>query len=625
MVLKEKDVLEKLEKIKRRNNGTFQGLPRKDIDYLWFNTRVMEVRIHLGTQDNKSGSKRGAWIQSGTVAKLKAIGFPVDKAVRAAPGTVTNGSREERSKYEADRSKEHRRKDAVHKCNYLAASAAPLESPVDQTSFDYFLTKNRQLCAGERNADELRGKPFSIQAHASLTPFDKFQRPSDGSFEITPYDDLSDELKEFTARDYPAGEVRTAQTWFGMDVTQLASWILNHGDNHSQVRKFVEDGNLIVNRDENGDVLIEIDVTIAFLNVNNVQNQQSIRQTRFDGVNVGDGCELLSRKKGPTNPDLVGVVRFVVWDSSQEGLSRNPSVDMLVRRLTKEAYELFTLDKRKSLTVKYANGDYSREINKDITDEGFSFTECGISYEDDRKPAAESVPPVSSGAIKSAATAPAAESAPRVSNGVINSAAIKSAATAPAAESARRVSNDAIKSAVTAPVKKSAHRVSKSVPKPAAATVMKSVPKPAAATVMKSVPKPAAATVMKSVPTARSKTVPHVSNAVPRISNGGAIDLTKSPAPKKKSVPRISNGAAIDLTKSPAPKKRSVPRISNGAAIDLTKSPAPKKRSVLRDSNGGAIDLTKSPCKPNYHGLFECGACGECFEFIDEIEKHRCK
>ena len=141
--------------------------------------------------------------------------------------------------------------------------------------------------------------------------------------------------------------------------------------------------------------LYEMEVTVAILDITNVQNIQSLSQTKYNGVNVSPYCKLLSKKLGATYPNTVGTARFVIWDLETDG-STKPSFAKLVSHIRENVYQLLDLRKRKSFTIVYANGDMKNEVNRDIDDDYFSFSEFKIIYkykptDKDQKPAAAPV------------------------------------------------------------------------------------------------------------------------------------------------------------------------------------------------------------------------------------------
>ena len=90
---------------------------------------------------------------------------------------------------------------------------------------------------------------------------------------------------------------------------------------------------------------------------------------------------------GATYPDTVGTARFIVWDLETDGSEAY---------IRENVYQLLDLRKRKSFTIVYANGDMKNEVNRDIDDDYFSFSEFKIIYkykptDKDQKPAAAPV------------------------------------------------------------------------------------------------------------------------------------------------------------------------------------------------------------------------------------------
>ena len=100
-------VRDKLIIIKASNGGSLKGLPHDDINYNFYRTRLTEVSVHLGTQENTTGRNIGQWIGPAVIAEPEEMGFPIDKPPNAAQGTRTNGSKEEHRAYYRERGRGH--------------------------------------------------------------------------------------------------------------------------------------------------------------------------------------------------------------------------------------------------------------------------------------------------------------------------------------------------------------------------------------------------------------------------------------------------------------------------------------------------------------------------------------
>eukprot|EP00956_Cyclotella_meneghiniana_P002173 scaffold2432_cov63-Cyclotella_meneghiniana.AAC.4 len=427
-------VRDKLIIIKASNGGSFKGLPESNPGYRFYQDRLREVRIKQGTQENTTGRNVrnvGQWIGPAVISELEEMEFPIDKPVNAAPGTRTNGSKEERNAYAAEWEREKHARMVQSRFSHMdAIETICVDDSGDSVSFNYVLDKNREACLkkvfdhSERkmvmvkrsNADELKGKPFVFPAHFTLRRVQDFQRDNDGNLLIFPYCELTAEQKEFANRpngcgyedDPPTKKCR--ETWMTPYLEGGAAWNVQRAENYAQLSKFVHDGGLFCIQHENGRVTYEMEMTVAILDVKNAQNIQRLFQTKIKNGNVGSGCELLSRKLGPIHPDTVGTARFVVWDSATDGRASNGK---LVTHIRENAYQLLNLKNRKSFTVNYANGDMKNEINRDIDEGCFSFSQYKITYnptEEDQKPAAASV--MEAEAVPSVSNAPAAPSSP---------------------------------------------------------------------------------------------------------------------------------------------------------------------------------------------------------------------
>ena len=153
--------------------------------------------------------------------------------------------------------------------------------------------------------------------------------------------------KEFAAR--PESEYRPKNrrsgrinnhilhSWWGLFVMGSAAWVIQHQSNAKQLKNFVEGKKLFTQRVDDNHLVIYMDVTVALMNVSNTQYIQSLRQTRVEEGWIGNGCELLCCIKGSSNPDLVGIAHFEVWNS-KNGQSKNPSDKKVLTFMKENSY-----------------------------------------------------------------------------------------------------------------------------------------------------------------------------------------------------------------------------------------------------------------------------------------------
>ena len=113
--LTEQEVLAKLLEIKQANGGSF-ALKTSDRHYNFVRCRLNDVRRHLGTERCKPVDLE----QQEPFQSSCKWAFPVHKPIKAAKGTVTDGSKVSKYEYDKEFHRKKRQKKPENKARALS-------------------------------------------------------------------------------------------------------------------------------------------------------------------------------------------------------------------------------------------------------------------------------------------------------------------------------------------------------------------------------------------------------------------------------------------------------------------------------------------------------------------------